>query len=480
MTSTADKAAFAELGLPPSLPIVWQDSVVYERARVGRVFNYRRPERYPRAVVEATCEDHIVAAVRLANKIGCRVSVRSGGHSWAAWSVREGAVLIDLGKFFHFHLDKETGILEASPSMTGRMVNGLLAPHNRMFPGGHCPDVALGGFLLQGGMGWNCKNWGFACQKVLAVDVVTADGEKLHCDDKENSDIYWAARGAGPGFPAIVTRFYLKTLPSFTHVRSAAYIYDKKDYRKAMEWILRITPTFDEDTEIVAVGNHIPGRTGGHTTILFVTLKNSEEEARAALQPAEDSAPPGHVITWFMKETSLLKEYDDQHAANPNGHRYAVDNGYIKNDVDVISVMEKAFTTLPSEKSFALWYAMGPGSRRSAAAGTMPDMALSMQSDHYFATYSIWEHEAHDRLCQSWVKSIFAEAHEHLEGAYLGDADFQVRGAKFWGDEQGKKLMEIRRTRDPRGVVAGYLDEGDKSGVQGLSNENQIMAAPKI
>ncbi|KAK7414034.1 hypothetical protein QQX98_007066 [Neonectria punicea] len=478
--STSDKRAFAALGLPPSFPIIWQDSVVYERARVGRVFNYRRPSRYPRAVVEATSEDHIVNAVRLANSIGCRVSVRSGGHSWAAWSVREGAVLIDLGKFFHFHLDKDTGVLEASPSMTGRMVNRLLAPHDRMFPGGHCPDVALGGFLLQGGMGWNCKNWGFACEKVLAVDVVTAEGEKLHCDEKENSDIFWAARGAGPGFPAIVTRFYVQTLPSFTHIRSSAYIYEKKDYRKAMEWILRITPNFDESTEIVAVGNNIPGRAGGHITILLLTLKNNEEDARAALQPAQDSAPPGHVISWFAKESSLLQEYDDQHAANPNGHRYAVDNGYIKNDADVISVMEKAFTTLPTEKTFALWYSMGPGSRRSAAKGTMPDMALSMHTDHYFAAYSIWENEYDDKRCQGWVKSVFAQAHEHLEGSYLGDADFQVRGCKFWADEQGKKLMDVRKKWDPRGVVAGYLDDGDKSGAGGLSNENEWQAKTKI
>lgn len=160
LTSTimsSDKRLLSKPEHHPSFPIIWKDSIAYEHARVGRVFNHRRPSRYPLAVVEATTEAHIVEAVRLANQLGCRVSVRSGGHSWAAWSVRDDAILIDLGKFFHFQLDDETGILQASPSMTGRMVNRLLDPHGRMFPGGHCPDVALGGFLLQGGMGWNCK-----------------------------------------------------------------------------------------------------------------------------------------------------------------------------------------------------------------------------------------------------------------------------------------------------------------------------------
>lgn len=200
-------------------------------------------------------------------------------------------------------------------------------------------------------------------------------------------------------------------------------------------------------------------------------MKMGEEEARAALQPAHDSAPPGHVLSWFCKETSLPQEYDDQHAANPNGHRYAVDNGYVNNDADVVSVLEKAFTTLPSEKSFTLWYAMNPASRFTVADGRLKDMALSMQTDHYFATYSIWEDDSDDDLCQSWVKGIFSELDPHLAGSYLGDADFQVRNTKFWEDEQGKRLMQIRRTWDPRGVVAGYLDKDDKSGVVGLVNK---------
>ena len=144
-------------GQPPSFPIIWQESSAYENARVGRVFNDRRPSRYPLAVVEATNDGHIVQAVRLANELGCRVSVRSGGHSWAAWSVRQGTILIDLAKYNEFSLDDSTGVVAVTPSTTSRQINNLLGIRGRMFPGGHCPEVGLGGFLLQGGMGWNCK-----------------------------------------------------------------------------------------------------------------------------------------------------------------------------------------------------------------------------------------------------------------------------------------------------------------------------------
>lgn len=34
---------------------------------------------------------------------------------------------------------------------------------------------------------------------VKAIDVVTADAQLLHCDENQNSELFWAARGAGPG-----------------------------------------------------------------------------------------------------------------------------------------------------------------------------------------------------------------------------------------------------------------------------------------
>jgi FAD/FMN-containing dehydrogenase len=143
------------------MDIVWRESApldVYEEARIGRVFNHRRPARYPLAIVKAYNEEDIMKAVQLASKQKCRVSLRSGGHSWAAWSVRDDAVLVDLGKYDYIQVDPAARTACVSPSTTGRKLNNLLiAEYGLMFAAGHCPDVGLGGFLLQGGMGWNCR-----------------------------------------------------------------------------------------------------------------------------------------------------------------------------------------------------------------------------------------------------------------------------------------------------------------------------------
>lgn len=209
-----------------TLPILWRDdnhaetspSQDFLTSAWSHQFNQRRAvsARVPRAVVHATQPSHVVDAVRLAKELGVRVSVRSGGHSWAGWGVRGDAVLLDLGglpggKFASssssassgsgegLEYDEKTKIASAPPSATGRILNAFLEKNGRVFGGGHCPDVGLGGFLLQGGMGWNCKNWGWACESVVGIDVVTAEGDEIYCSQVENEDLFWAARGAGPG-----------------------------------------------------------------------------------------------------------------------------------------------------------------------------------------------------------------------------------------------------------------------------------------
>jgi hypothetical protein len=184
-----------------------------------------------------------------------------------------------------------------------------------------------------------------------------------------------------------------------------------------------------------------------------------------ALQRAEESVPDGFLEKWFARPTTLTNEYSQQALANPEAHRYCCDNAYVDNKSDVAEVLEEAFTTLPTRKSFALWFSMAPTSRRP-----LPDMALSLHSDHYFAIYVVWEDVYDDGRCQSWARSIMRDVAPQSIGQYLGDADFQVRNTKYWGAEQGRKLTAVRKRWDPFGKICGYLDSGDHSGANGLTN----------
>src|ERR1700751_5854720 len=92
----------------------------YDEARFARIFNARRPERYPPAVLLAASDDDIVDAIRLARDRGWKVGLRAGVHSFPAWSRRDDALAVDLGGFKEAALDESTGVVSVTPAVSSR------------------------------------------------------------------------------------------------------------------------------------------------------------------------------------------------------------------------------------------------------------------------------------------------------------------------------------------------------------------------
>ena len=68
------------------------------------------------------------------------------------------------------------------------------------------------GYTLGGGLGWLARRYGLACNSVLAIDVVTADGRLLRVDRDHEPDLFWALRGGGGSF-GIVTALEFALYP---------------------------------------------------------------------------------------------------------------------------------------------------------------------------------------------------------------------------------------------------------------------------
>ncbi|KAF7155100.1 hypothetical protein CNMCM5623_005308 [Aspergillus felis] len=439
------------------MQIIWRDSdpnpaisSTYEAARTRGIFNKRHPPKYPLAIIKASCQEDVISAVQLAITHNARIAVRAGGHSFPVWSLQDDAVLIDLGEWRECVVDAPKGIASVTPGVTSKEVNEALVSQGLMFPAGHCGDVGLGGFLLQGGMGWNCANWGWACERVDAVEVVTAQGEKLLCNAEQNAELYWAARGAGPTFPGVVTRFHLRVLPYYSAgFRSSGYIYPARLYRPVFSWVLSMIPDLDRDTEVTAVSQFVSGELC--FSIFLVCMKETSAQAAAALQPLHETRPPGALREWFCKEDSLENLYREKAKSNPLDHRWCSDNTYLEDKHDVADILEEGFLTLPSPDSYAFWCPITPTSKRK-----LPDMAFSMQSDYYFAVYAGWKDEADDERCQSWLQLVMDRIRPYGVGAYIGESDYSKRPDRYWADDNESRLKEVCRRWDPDSRFCGF------------------------
>lgn len=439
--------------------IFWRGDPGYEEARVGRIFNGRRPSRHPAAVLFPDNEQDVVEAVRMANERSYKISIRAGGHSWAAWSLRDEALLIDLSRLREMELDLNTGIVKVSPAIKGgQELNPYLESLGRMFHGGHCPTVGLGGFLLQGGMGWNCRGWGWAAEAIVAIDVVTAEGELVRADAGQNSDLYWAARGAGPGFFGVVTRFYLQTKPHPKALTQSTQVYPVELCEEILLWMQGIHARIDRRVEVVVLSLTPPGMDKPAMVVHALAMVDTPEDGKQALALLETSPVLNQaMVHQTALPTSFAEERREQLRQNPEGCRYAVDNAWLLGTPEqVVAHISKAFTTIPNSKTFTLWFSMAP-------LRPLPDMALSLQSEIYFAIYTVWDDEADDGFYRAWLADRMRELQPVNAGQYLGDSDFTTRPSKFVSRANWQRLQSIRAVRDPKQIFCSYLTADEKT-----------------
>lgn len=433
----------------------------WDDARIGRVFNGRRPHRQPDAVLIAGSVEDVQRGVGLARERGWTVAIRSGGHAWAAWSVRDGGLLIDLGTLDDVSYDDRTQIASAGPATKGgEVLSPFLEERGRFFNGGHCPTVGIGGFLLQGGQGWNQRGWGWAAESIVAIDVVTAAGELVRADAVQNTDLYWAARGAGPAFPGVVTRFHLKTRPKSRALAHTVHGYELEDFTEVMTWMYQAHHRIPDTVEIVCVSVPVRVPGGGERRLLLVSgLAFGDDEGQARASLAEFNTSPlidRAVLVQDAAPSTLDEQRAEQIRQNPEHWQYITDCAWIdgENDAEGIAEMVERirplFTTNPTARGFAMWMSNAP--RRP-----LPDMAFSLQTDAYVAAYTVYEDPTEYSRNRAWVDEVFAYAEPVTAGQYLGDSDMTNRQLKFMAPENWARVQEIIAARDPDGRFHRYL-----------------------
>jgi FAD/FMN-containing dehydrogenase len=429
----------------------------YEEARVARVFNARRPQRYPAAVLLAESEGDVVEGVRLARDHGWKLAIRSGGHSIPVWSLRDDALLIDLGGFREISLDTATGVATVTTSVTGGQLNTYLNKHGRLFSTGDCPSVGVGGFLLQGGVSVGFRGWGYAAEQIVAINVVTADGEWVRADEHTNADLFWAARGAGPGFCGVITRFHLKTRPIPAGLAATMHIYPLERYGEVLQWVLDINPHISSDVGLtpiaVAPPFPVPGADGGPVfVVLGLAHSATREEAIDVLAPLAQSPLLGEaLVVQHAQPTTIRERLEFGGSLHPEGMRYIVESAWVDAPPrDIIVASSQLLTERPQGSRGHVIFDL------SLPRNDVPDMAMSMRTDVMIASYLIYGDEQNDAAYDAWHRNAMKPLEPFTVGGYWGDSDQTLREVKMLTDEAWVRLQQVRARRDPIGLFAEY------------------------
>jgi FAD binding domain len=427
----------------------------YEAARRETVWNRLLPERFPDLIVQACDTDDVVAAIRYARAHGHQVGVRSGGHSWTASHLRDGGVLLDVSRLDHCSIDPDQMIARVGPGKIASVFATQLDSQGLFFPAGHCQGIGLGGYLLQGGYGWNSKVVGPACESVLGLEVVTADGEIVYCDADKHPDLYWAARGSGPGFFGVVTSFTLRLHPRPAVLGTCLYMYPVDIADEVFNWGRSISPDIDDRVELqILTSRNAPGVGPDEPAIAVASpvFADSEDEAVKALAilgtcPVVDKA----TVSLPYAPTTLANWYAAVMAKYPQDHRYIVDNMFTSASAEeLLPGIRKIIETMPPHPSHFIFTGWKPSASRT-------DMVYGLEDEIYMALYTAWHDPADDERYGDWARSNMAAMSHLATGISLADENLCRRPAKFITDPNMARLDNVRSAYDPDGLFHSWM-----------------------
>ena len=169
-------------------------------------------DQNPVVVAFAESADDVARVVRFAGRNDLKVAGQGTGHGAVALGPLDDTILLKTERMRDVEIDTGSQTATIGAGVLGEEVGAAAQADGMCSMPGSSPNVGIVGYTLGGGLSWLARRYGFACNRVNAIDVVTADGEQRRVDADNEPDLFWALRGGGGGY-AIVTALHVNLLP---------------------------------------------------------------------------------------------------------------------------------------------------------------------------------------------------------------------------------------------------------------------------
>jgi FAD/FMN-containing dehydrogenase len=171
-------------------------------------------DQRPAGIAVPQSADEVSDVVRSAAADGKRVAAQSTGHNALPLGSLANTVLLRTAGLGGVEIDADAGKARVGAGVLWGDVLpqaselGLAALH------GSAPNVGIAGYTLGGGLSFYTRKHGLACNRVTAIELVSAGGEQIRVDAENEPDLFWAVRGGGGSFGVVTAlEFELLRLP---------------------------------------------------------------------------------------------------------------------------------------------------------------------------------------------------------------------------------------------------------------------------
>ncbi|KAE8386654.1 hypothetical protein BDV23DRAFT_187058 [Aspergillus alliaceus] len=208
-------------------------------------------ERDAGAVIRVTCTDEVSKTVSFATKRHIPFVVQGGGYNTSGSSSTYGGIAISMSKMSKIIVDQASKTIAVQGGATWQDVDRVADTFGLAVVGCTMNKTSVGGTTLGGGYGWLTGSYGLIIDNLLSVKMVLADGRVVTASITDNTDLFWAVRGAGQNF-GVATEFVFKAYPQKNPVFGGLLYF-----------------TADRLAKILDFANHFEERATGHEGLFF-------------------------------------------------------------------------------------------------------------------------------------------------------------------------------------------------------------------
>ncbi|MFC5267060.1 FAD-binding oxidoreductase [Kribbella qitaiheensis] len=422
----------------------------YDEART--VFNSMIDKR-PGMIAQCESAADVAAAVRYGVTEGLEIAVRGGGHSVAGAAVTDGGIVVDLRKLTKVQVDPDARIARVEGGATWGDLDGACQPYNLATTGGRVSTTGVAGLTLGGGSGWLERKFGLACDSLVSVELVTAEGETVIADENQNTELFWALHGGGGNFGvATALTFRLRPLPAVTLaillwpaesgpevIRAYRDLMDAGAPEELGGGVIYLTGPPEEFVPQHLQGERLVGAAAFNA--------GTEAETREAFAPMFALAPEGQMVA-EMPYAAAQSALDD-----PPGFRNYWSAEHLSEfpDEAVKAFCDRAADMphpSPSQQLVAPW---GGAVARDADKWPLPHR----QADWVIHPFGLWSDAADDAAGIRWARDLCKDMKPWATGAvylnFIGDEGHDRVVAGF-GKENYDRMAQVKREFDPGNV----------------------------
>lgn len=414
-----------------------------------------RFDRKPDLIARCTSHDDVIAAMAYAKTGSIELSVKGGGHNYAAKTVAENGLLIDLSPMKRVEVDAEARTAKIGAGVTGAELDAATQEFGLAVPIPTVSSVGVVGAALGGGTGYLSRKYGITADNVISIEAVSANGASVTASKDENPDLFWAMRGGGGNF-AVVTSMLLDLHQVGPEVLAGQIIYPFDEaashlrfFREFMESAPREFQCYPFTFRAPPI-DLFPEEYHG-TPVLDFVFYHEDPGATDYVRPLREL---GEKVLDFVGPTPYVDVQKSFDANLPKGQRYyskahdleGLTNGAIDTMVEFVPQMMGGLS--------AAYFDPGGGAIGDVNTSATPYAGRPTQFG--FHILAGWFEESEDEAVMSWASDFHTAMAAHATGGVYVNLiadDESDRVADAYGDNY-PRLVELKQKWDPTNVFS--------------------------